>query len=111
MDTRNNAHYEKEGPSMRVHISYFGHYGLEFKKRSETIQLSQEAPLVDLLRKLAERYGETFKIYVFDPSKPAVNQNVLLTVNDTSFRRLQGLDTLLNNGDRIAFMPLFSGGG
>jgi len=96
---------------MRVHVSYFGHYGLEFQKRSETIQLSEKATLVDLLRKLAERYGEAFKVYVFDASNPAVNQNVLLTVNDASFRRLQGLDTPLNNGDRIAVMPLFSGGG
>ncbi len=96
---------------MRVHISYFGHYRLEFKKRSETIQLSEKATLVDLLKKLAEKYGETFKIYVFDASNPAVNQNVLLTINDASFRRLQGLDTPLNHGDRVAFMPLFSGGG
>ena len=96
---------------MRIHVSYFGHYGLEFNKRSETIQLSEKAKLVDLLRWLAEKYGEKFEVYVFDPSKPAVNQNILLTVNDMSFRRLQGLDTPLNNGDRIAFMPLFSGGG
>ncbi len=96
---------------MRVHISYFGQYRLEFKKRSETIQLSEKATLVDLLKKLAEKYGETFKIYVFDASNPALNQNVLLTINDASFRRLQGLDTPLNHGDRVAFMPLFSGGG
>ena len=96
---------------MRIHVSYFGHYGLKFKKRSETIQLSEKATLGELLRKLAEKYGETFRVYVFDASNPAVNQNVLLTVNDASFRRLQGLDTPLNNGDRIAVMPLFSGGG
>jgi len=96
---------------MRIHVSYFGHYGLEFNKRSETIQLSETAKLFDLLLRLVERYGERFRVYVFDPSKPTVNQNVLLTVNDASFRRLQGLDTPLNNGDRVAFMPLFSGGG
>ena len=96
---------------MRVHVSYFGHYGLEFQKRSETIQLSATPTLVDLLRRLADRYGEKFRVYVFDPSKPAVNQHVLLTVNDASFRRLQGLDTPLREGDRVAFMPLFSGGG
>ena len=96
---------------MKIHVSYFGRYGLEFQTRSETIPLPATATLVDLLQRLAERYGENFRVYVFDSSPPAVNQNVLLTVNDASFRHLQGLDTPLNDGDRVAFMPLFSGGG
>jgi len=84
---------------------------MEFRKRSEDVQLSKKARLHDLLLCLAERYGEKFKIYVFDPSNTDVKEDVLLNVNGVPSRQLQGLGTKLNNGDEVAFMPLFSGGG
>jgi len=73
--------------------------------------MSKNANLYDLLLFLIERYGEIFKIYVFDPSDTSIKNDVLLNINDTPSSQLKGLKTKLNNADEIAFMPLFSGGG
>jgi len=96
---------------MRIQINYFGHFRMKFHKRSENIQMSKNANLYDLLLFLIERYGEIFKIYVFDPSDTSIKNDVLLNINDTPSSQLKGLKTKLNNADEIAFMPLFSGGG
>lgn len=96
---------------MRVRANYFCLLKMEFRKRSEDAQLSKKAGLRDLLLYLAERYGEKFEVYIFAPSKTDLKEDVPLNVNGVSSRQLQGLETELNNGDEVAFMPLFSGGG
>ncbi len=96
---------------MRVRVNYFGLYRMEFSKRSEDVQLSKKARLYDLLQYLAEKYGDKFRVHVFDSSNGDVKEDVLLSVNSMPSRQLNGLETELNNGDEVAFMPLFSGGG
>lgn len=96
---------------MWIRINYYGHFRTKFHKRSEKIQLSKNANLYDLLLLLIERYGETFKIYIFNPSDTGIKDDVLLSINDVPYSQLKALNTKLNNADEIAFMPLFSGGG
>ena len=96
---------------MMIRISYFGHFRIKFHKRSENIQISKNANLHDLLSFLIERYGETFKSSVFNPSDTRIKDDVLLNINNIPSSQLNGLKTKLNNEDEIAFMPLFTGGG
>jgi molybdopterin converting factor small subunit len=84
---------------------------MKFNKRSEEIQISKNATLYDLLISLIARYGDSFKIYVFNPSNTGVSDDVLLNINGVPSSQLKGLKTRLNNGDEVALMPLFSGGG
>jgi molybdopterin converting factor small subunit len=109
-ETYLNSKY-RSNPSMRIRINYFGHFRIKFHKRYENIHLSKNANLQDLLILLIERYGETFKNYVFNPSDPGLKDDVLLNINNIPSSQLKGLKTKLNNQDEIVFMPLFTGGG
>jgi MoaD family protein len=96
---------------MKIRVNYFGLFRKEFRKRTEDVQLPNKSRLIDLLLCLAERYGEKFETYIFTPSDTDVKEDVLLNVNGVASRQLHGLETELNEGDEVAFMPLFSGGG
>ena len=96
---------------MLIRVKYFGHFQMNFKKRSEEVQLSKNATLYDLLSSLIVRYGELFKSHIFNPSTTELIDDVLLNINGIPSSQLEGLKTKLSNGDKVDIMPLFSGGG
>ena len=94
-----------------IHVNYFGFLKSKLSKTSEAIRLLDGANLRDLLLSLADRYGDKVKTYVFDRMSPDVKGDVVVNVNDVPHRRIQGLETQLNDGDRVDLMPMFAGGG
>jgi MoaD family protein len=96
---------------MLIRIRYFGHFRMKFQKRSEEVQMSKNATLYNLLISLIAKYGESFKLHIFNPSSTGLSDDVLLNINGVPSSQLKGLKTKLNNGDEIDIMPLFSGGG
>jgi len=109
---------------MRLQLTYLGPVKAAFRRDSDEIPLPDGARLRDLLRVLAERSGERFKLYIFDLSEAWAKVDgvpeslvegdqwkVMMTVNDVPHYRLQGLDTPLADGDRVTVSLFFSGGG
>ncbi len=79
-------------------------------KREEEFELSEGTSLSDLLGKLAGTYGRVFKEEVFEPGLKDVKTGFVVTVNGVLMGQLSGVDTKLNNGDKIVLMTLMSGG-
>jgi MoaD family protein len=96
---------------MKVRVSYFGFLRTKFDSTSEDIRMSKGSKVYDLFQYLANRYGEYFKSYVFDPVKIEVRSDVLVNINDVPVQQIQGLETRLNDGDQVDVLPLFTGGG
>ena len=96
---------------MMIQVNYFGFLRSKLSKSSEAIRLSDGAKLRDLLLSLADRYGDNVEAYVFDRVSPDVKGDIVVNVNDVPHRQIQGLETQLNEGDRIDLMPMFAGGG
>ena len=94
-----------------VRVKYFGFLRVELVNHSEDVLLLDKDTLRDLLRHLAERYGEKFTDHVFDPSTEVLREDILLNVNGTPNHQLSGLETILSDEDEVDIMPLFSGGG
>ena len=64
--------------------------------------------LVDILvSKIARRDFET---YLIDPDLKDPRPNALIMVSGTEVGALQGLDTILREGDEIVFLPVAHGG-
>jgi len=102
---------ERVDDRMRIRVSYFGFLRLKLNMGSEDLQVSKGAKIRDLFLHLADRYGEQFKMYVFDPHGAGLKRDILVNINDAPIRQKGGLETELNNGDRIDILPLFTGGG
>ncbi len=109
---------------MRVQLNYSGPLKAALHKETEEIPLPDKARLRDLLRVLAERSGERFKLYVFDLTEAWAKVEgvpesllegdqwrVLMDINNVPHHKLQGLDTELSEGDIVTVSLFFSGGG
>ena len=63
----------------------------------------------ELLERLSAAYGESFKQKVLD-SNGAPQSFVNIYVNSRDIRHLDGLATLLNDGDEVLILPAVAGG-
>ena len=99
------------GKIIKIELTYFGYLRVDFQKLSEMYLLPHNSKIQDLLIKLADKYGEIFKSHIFNPIIKTLKDDILININGIAIRQLQDLNTKLKNGDKIEFIPLFSGGG
>jgi len=77
----------------------------------ETLELENDASLEDLIEKIASKYGEKARQYLYtDEKQKNINPTLLILVNGRRINLLQGLKTKLKDGDTIAILPPVGGG-
>jgi len=78
-----------------------------FREASGCQEASADASdLADLLSLLSARYGERFSRLVRDPAA----DSFVVLVNGGNAGQLQGLGTVLRDGDEVSLFPPISGG-
>ena len=96
---------------LRVKVEYVGHIkNIINSGREEEIEVGDEASVADLLIVLAEKYGEPFRKAFYDKGGADVKPNYIITVNGYLLNQLDGIKTKLKHGDRVALLPIVSGG-
>ncbi len=97
---------------MKVTIEYLGYIKQTLGiTQPEIIELKPQATTRDLLVLLAKKHGEAFTKAVYDPKEPNVMKPYhILALNGLMVNLLGGLDTKLKDGDRVAVMPVVTGG-
>ena len=96
---------------MRVTVEYLGYIKQTLKvEQAEPIELQGKATVRDLLVVLAQKHGEPFKKAVFDPKDADMKPHHILAVNGLILNQLDNLNTNLKEGDRVAVMPVVTGG-
>jgi MoaD family protein len=95
---------------MKVKVEYLGMIKNLLNKRVEELELTESTTLQELLSKLSNLYGTPFKKEVFEPGQKDVKTGLVVTVNGVLMGQLQGVETVLKNGDNIIVMSLMSGG-
>ncbi len=73
------------------------------------VQSKEGATLSDVFREVGREYGESVKKKIIAPDG-GFYPYVLVSVNGTDFRALNGIDTRLKDGDRILVGLLITGG-
>ncbi len=96
---------------MKVAVEYLGYIKQTLNAtQAETILLGEKATVRELLVSLAEKHGEPFKKAVYDPKDTDLKPYHILAVNGLILNQLDNLNTKLKDGDRIAVMPVVTGG-
>jgi MoaD family protein len=96
---------------LKVTVDYLGHIKKLLEAESpEQIEIPKEASIEDLLVKLAQKYGKTFKNAIYKPGESDLKSNIILTVNGLLLNQLNGIRTKLKNDDKVTLMPIVSGG-
>lgn len=102
---------DKGDKRLRVTVEYLGYIKQTLGiAQAESIELKAEASAHDLLVLLAEKYGEPFKKAVYDPKDVGLKPYHIVAVNGLMINLLNGLETKLKDGDRVAVMPVVTGG-
>jgi molybdopterin synthase sulfur carrier subunit len=96
---------------LKVTVDYLGSIkqtlGL---KQAEQVELEDDASVGDLLSLLAEKHGEPFKKAVYEPKGLDLKPYHILSVNGLLLNQLRGIETKLEDGDRVILMPVVTGG-
>jgi len=95
---------------MRVIVRYFAYIrDLVRNTREETVELSDNATLEDLLVILSNKYGKRFWEYVIEEreNRKVIKEHVVILINGKS---TENLEMKLKDGDSIALMPFLGGG-
>lgn len=83
---------------------------LTLGKKIVPIKIKDGSTFGELLQKIADKYGTSLAKEIYDPQKKALCDLVMVTINGQLLHTLNGLDTVLQHGDRVIFVPLIMGG-
>lgn len=95
---------------MRIKVEYLGFIKNLLNKRMEEFELQEKTMLQDLLGRLSDSYGQPFKNEVFERGLEDLKTGFVVTVNGILIGRLDGVKTMLRDGDHVILMSLMSGG-
>ena len=73
------------------------------------VQAKEGATLSDVFQEVGREYGESMKNKIIAPDGD-FHPYVLVSVNGTDFRGLNGINTRLNEGDEVLLALLITGG-
>ncbi len=97
---------------MQIKVRFFTSLREIVKRREEILAFnSGEKVTVDLvLKTLAEKYGASFKEYVYEGKTAQPKGFLQFLINGNSASTLNGLETEIENGDVLAILPPVGGG-
>ena len=73
------------------------------------LKVDEQSSIKDIIKKLTLKYGENFKSKILD-SHNVLNKYVILILNGVNISSYNGLDTVVKEGDKLAFLPVIAGG-
>ena len=74
------------------------------------IDLPPQSTVEDVFSYMKERWGEVLAPHLFDAASGEVHSHLRIMVNGQEIHFLQGMGTLLKEGDEVLILPLISGG-
>ncbi len=95
---------------LKIKVQYFAVVRELANKREDDLDVRDGSTVLDILRILAQRYGEKFRDYVFDTKTGAPRSYLQFLVNGDSISNLNGLSTPLTDGSALVLIPPVGGG-
>ncbi len=95
---------------MKVKVKFFAALREITGSKEEEIEIDRGASVEILLTKLAEKYGERFRKYVYDEKARVFKSYLQFLVDGKSIHTLKGFETKLDEGSSFAIIPPVGGG-
>ncbi|MGD6933147.1 MAG: MoaD/ThiS family protein [Candidatus Bathyarchaeia archaeon] len=95
---------------MAINVKFVGALRHVTGKPKLTIDYSVNFSVKDLIKKLVQDQPEIEASIVDQQAGGVMKTNALILVNDREISVLNGLDTLLSDGDEVVFIPVVHGG-
>jgi len=95
---------------MKIKVHYISLVKGFTKTSQDEFDLKEDSTLVDLLDNIAAKYGKPFSQEVYDPAKKEMKSTFVSMINGVLMDQLQGVNTVLKDGDNIILMSLVTGG-
>ena len=92
-----------------VNVEIYGPFDEIAGARRAKVELG-EPTIRGLVDSIERRWGPSFTRAIMDEGRDEFNLSVLVLVNHKPVSQLQGLETPLNEGDTIVFIPPAAGG-
>jgi len=103
-----------EGQRFRALISVKVQTILDLKrivgKREVEFLVPNGSTVADLLRNMAERWGEELSSRLFEPGTHRLFSHIQIMVNGRAMAFLKGIETVLQDGDDVLILPPAAGG-
>jgi MoaD family protein len=95
---------------MKIKVHYISLVKSFTNTSQDEFDLKEGTLLVDLLDKIAVKYGKPLTQEVYDPAKKEMKSTFVVMVNGVLMDQLKGVNTPLKDGDNIILMSLMTGG-
>lgn len=94
---------------MKVKVRFFTVLRELTGKRESVLDFPKVVTVGELIEHLAEIHGQKFRSYVYD-SKGKIKEHLQFLVNGYNIDAMNGLETMLKDGDTVAIIPPIGGG-
>ena len=94
---------------MPVIVKFIGALRQVSGKTQLKVECTESLSLKDLILKITQDMPQ-LKASLIDQQLGAMKTNALILVNDREISVLNGLDTKINEGDEVVFVPVVHGG-
>lgn len=95
---------------MRVHVkTIFALIDAFGGHKSQTIEADGVVSVSAVIKILSEMYGEPFRTEILD-EHDTLNGDIIVFINGRNIHVLEGLDTVLSDGDELLLFPSTVGG-
>jgi molybdopterin synthase sulfur carrier subunit len=94
---------------MVANVKFIGSFRSISGKNKLALKLADSAPLRNVVKKIVHELP-TLKQALIDPEFGEPTTNALILVNGKEISVLQGLETVIKDGDELVFVPVLHGG-
>lgn len=94
---------------MIITVKFVGAFRSISGKSKFTLKLENIVPLREAAKKIVEELPKLKRVLI-DPELEDPRPNTLILVNEKEISVLNGLDTVLKDGDEVVFVPVVHGG-
>jgi molybdopterin synthase sulfur carrier subunit len=96
---------------LRIKVRYFTTLRELAGGAEEEIEVDDDATLADLIKKIALKYGEEARRYLYHKGNgDDIDPSIYFLINGTNARTLSGFNTKLKDGNIVAIVPPIGGG-
>jgi molybdopterin synthase sulfur carrier subunit len=79
-------------------------------QREFEVSIPPGSTVKDLLSWMVNKWGDKLSPHLFKPGSDSILPQIRLMVNGRSIEFLNGMDTVLQDGDEFSMLPLVTGG-